>query len=153
MAGKVPAGCPLSARQWAAARLVCEGASYRTAAKHMGCSVSNVRSHLHEAYKRLRVKTGAQMAVVVCASGWMDPVDIEWTDRRVTAAQYLYLQAFDRLAEAKGGLATIATARSEMSHMLRAMCIERGIEVPNRGKPHQKEGLRRLMDTLLGGSL
>lgn len=71
-------------------------------AHRLGLATSTVRTHLHNAYRVLEVGSAAQAIVVCFNAGWLDPTRTKvddpthHPDRKVTDAQRVYLQAFDR---------------------------------------------------------
>jgi hypothetical protein len=75
-------------------------------AVRIGVKVTTVRTHVHQARRRLGVHTTTEAVVACIDAGWIDPVQenpglLEFTDRRVTAAQRVYLEAFDRHLKAR----------------------------------------------------
>jgi DNA-binding CsgD family transcriptional regulator len=124
-----PDGCPLSARQFECIDLLARGYSYRRIAQHAGIRVSTVRTHLQVAYRRLGVHKASDAAIAVLSAGWVDFVETDWGDDRTTAAQSLYVAAFQRYTRDGS-----AKNRAEMTHMLRAMHFEAGkLPPPQRG--------------------
>jgi DNA-binding CsgD family transcriptional regulator len=132
-AAPVPLGCPLHSRQWNALRLTAQGVPCLDVAHAMGVTVSTIRTTLHHAYRALHVHTAAQAVAACWEAGWMDPVGVPWADRRVTAAQRLYLDAFDRFLHAHRDELEQRRARNEMRHHLGSMCMERNIDIPASG--------------------
>lgn len=133
MTRKVPHGCPLSPRQFETVSLLAEGLNVKDIGTRMGVSRSTARSQLGLAYEKLGVHNGAQAIAQVIAAGWLEVVDTSWEDSRVTAAQRLYLDAFDRFLLARRQVDR-KIARLDMTHHLKSMCIERFIPVPKGGK-------------------
>lgn len=93
---ELPTGCPLTRGEFECARLLCEGLRVKEIAVRRNRSESSVRGMLLNARRRLGLRTVRQLVPVMAASGWVDYVDTEWEDERVTAAQSLYLAAFER---------------------------------------------------------
>jgi predicted DNA-binding transcriptional regulator len=118
----VPPGCPLSAREYHLIGVLARGLTYKQIALETGLTHSTVRTHLHNAYRRLGVAGGAAQAILKCErEGWIGsqpgsrtraealleeikPIleaclaQLEQgTRHRVTRSQYAYLKAFDRM--------------------------------------------------------
>jgi DNA-binding CsgD family transcriptional regulator len=95
-AGSVPAGCPLTARQFEMATLLTRGLTRDQIAAQLGVSCSTVRTILHQAYVRLGVANGAQAVAVFAARGWLDGVPpLPDRDQRTDRFARVYLDAFD----------------------------------------------------------
>ncbi len=62
---------PLSPRQRQLLRLLAQGWTYSRIAAEVGLSVSTVRTHLHEAYGKLRVIDRAQAVLTATDRGWL----------------------------------------------------------------------------------
>ncbi len=155
--------CPLSKREFEALALLCEGLSYVEIAKRMGVSYSTVRSTLHTGYQRLGVYKGAEAIARMIGAGWLDPVSEDWHDARLTAAQHLYLEAFDKLL---GGGARVGLkersrnrrdegeqkrAAEEMHHHLGSLYMEAEKPMPDQhvDRRHPNKGLDRLLALVL----
>jgi DNA-binding CsgD family transcriptional regulator len=115
---RVPAlpGCVLSPGELQTLRQVARGLSYAEAAREAHRSRSTVRSLLHTAYQRLGVSTIVQALTVCWQAGWIDAVPQggaigQLTDRRVTWAQRLYLEAFDQSLRARDDLREVERTR------------------------------------------
>lgn len=92
----VPAGCPLSPREFETVTLLAEGLGRREIAARRGVSNSTVCSQVHAASKKLGAHTAGQLVALAHSSGWLDMIDTEWEDIRLTAGHSLYLAAFER---------------------------------------------------------
>jgi DNA-binding CsgD family transcriptional regulator len=128
VATPVPDGCPLHPGQWNTLRLLAAGGTYAQIALDMSVTVSTVRTALHACYLKLDVHNGHQAIAVAWEAGWMDPVGCAWGDDRVTPAQRLYLDAFERYTHAHRDEIAQRRARKEMSYHLGSMCLERGLQ-------------------------
>lgn len=102
----VPAGCPLSDREFEMMRLLARGATYKEMGLKMGISTSGVRSLAHTAFDRLGVGggRGAAAAVVMMKdSGWIgaSPRTPQLPDdsRIVTPVQLAYCSCFVALCQ------------------------------------------------------
>jgi DNA-binding CsgD family transcriptional regulator len=98
-------GCVLSPSELQTLRQMARGLTYGQAAIESRRKVSTVRTHLHNAYRRLGVATIAQALALCTHIGWLDRVAddgavVDLADRRVTWAQRLYLEAFDQTLRA-----------------------------------------------------
>lgn len=130
-----PRGCPLSSRQLACVRGLLEGKGAKQIGLDLGLKPSTVRQHHWAASQVLGVRGRTATAAVVNESGWLDPIS-DYSDTRVTPAQRLYLDAFDRYLRGWRDEAKRAKARQEMRHMLGAMFIECDIgEPPPQDRP------------------
>jgi DNA-binding CsgD family transcriptional regulator len=138
-----PAGCPLTRGEWAALQGLAEGHTTGQIVLQQGRNASTVRSQLSSAYRRLGVCRSAQAVAVAKDAGWLDAVDSGWDDHRVSPAQRLYLQAFDRFLLDRSRQAKLK-ARAAMTHHLQSMCIERDIPVPAPGRSTQTSRLAEL---------
>jgi regulatory LuxR family protein len=70
-------------------------------ARRMGVKFTTIRTHLHRVRQKLAVNTTTQAVVACIDAGWIDPATedpslLRFADNRVTAAQRVYLSAFDR---------------------------------------------------------
>jgi DNA-binding CsgD family transcriptional regulator len=86
-------------------RQMARGLSYGEAARESRRKESTVRTHLHNAYRRLGAASITQALSLCTHIGWLDPVPndgaaVNLADRRVTWAQRLYLEAFDQALRA-----------------------------------------------------
>jgi DNA-binding CsgD family transcriptional regulator len=95
----VPNDCPLSPPQFECIMLLAQGRLYDQIAERRGCAHSTVRSHLHNAYKRLGVHTGPEAVAEIYRRGWAVPDDD--SDIKISHATHLYLEAFDRHLRAR----------------------------------------------------
>lgn len=100
---EVPEGCPLSVRELQVLAGLSRGLVAKQIAAELGLSQSTVRSFTHSAYQRLGVDDRAQAVIRCWREGWIDDAGrIQVAPRppkradRVTPAQALYLQAFER---------------------------------------------------------
>jgi DNA-binding NarL/FixJ family response regulator len=67
----IPEACPLTPKELAVVRELATGKVYREIAESLQSSNSTVRTHLHNAYRKLGVNDRAQ-AVLLCAEhGWL----------------------------------------------------------------------------------
>lgn len=119
MSQPVPAGCPLTARQFEVMRLICEGLTYREIAQRIDRSVSAVRSRCVGAMTRLGVRESRQAVVVFMRHGWHTGVPAEPVYARgpITPWQAAYLHEFDR------HLAGESDARARMSLALMGLGV------------------------------
>jgi DNA-binding NarL/FixJ family response regulator len=62
---------PLTERERASLRGLAEGLVYKDIAERHGMSVSTVRTHLHNAYKKLEVADRAQAVLAATERGWI----------------------------------------------------------------------------------
>jgi len=95
------ADCPLTDRELEILRLMAlEGLQQEGIAYRLRLKASTVRSHVHNAYRKLGVTTSAQALVVCFNAGWIDPMQtriqnpLRFRDNRVTDEQRAYLAAF-----------------------------------------------------------
>lgn len=63
--------CPLSRKELEVMRLLARGMVYKEISAEMGLSASTVRSHLHNAYRRLGVADRAQAVIMCTERGWL----------------------------------------------------------------------------------
>ena len=99
MARQVPEGCPLSARQLEVLRLAADSLTYDEIGSVLGISTTTVRSHLHNAGRRLGINSHrVTSAIIHCARrgwfGWQEPPSV---DAAPPVGGFLgaYLEAFD----------------------------------------------------------
>ena len=71
LAADVPVGCPLTPSQYGALRMLALGLTYKQMALASNCSVSNVRTHLHNVYTKLEVVDRAQAVLKAAEAGWL----------------------------------------------------------------------------------
>ena len=132
--------------QWECVQRLARGIGMKQIGLELGTTHSTVRTHLHNAYARLHAANAAQAVAVIHAAGWLDPVSastaahaLEHEDRRVTPAQRLYLDAFDRFLSSGS-----SEHREEMGHMLGAMFIESGLGLAKaHARPRREASFRR----------
>ena len=157
-----PEGCPLTRREFEAARLVSLGLSHRRAAEQLGIARSTTSKLIERARRRLGVPTCTQLAIVVRDSGWLEPPLSEWDDTApLTPAQQLYVASFMAYLRAKTPVET-ARALLVKDHMLTAMFLEAGIRRPEGTgqlinfsefvRPRDTDGPRRPRQTHKQGS-
>lgn len=144
----VPAGCPLSKRQWQVLSELARGRTTATIAERMGLHVGTVLSHLHYAYPRIGASTRSQAIAIVHEAGWLDPVAEGPGDDRVTPGQRLYLDAFDDYLQHHADDEAQSRARERMDHHMQSMCFEADIPLPAGGKAQQPDGMKRLLALL-----
>ena len=90
----VPDGCPLTARELEVVKLVCSGTKqYKHIATELDISVSTVRTHLNNSYRKLGVPSATALAGRMANSGWFDLVPEGLEDGRITRVQNHYLAA------------------------------------------------------------
>jgi DNA-binding CsgD family transcriptional regulator len=98
----VPAGCPLTSRQFEVATLLAAGATYKEIALRLGITPSTVTSHAHMIYHRLGIigRGAAPAAVRMKDSGWLGapPRAPRLVDDPLTPTQRAYVHHWDRLA-------------------------------------------------------
>ncbi len=97
----------------ATVRQMARGLTYAEAANETHCTLSTIRTLLHNAYGRLGVRTVAEALIVCTRVGWLDEVSddgvgVEHADRRVSWAQRLYLEAFEQYLRAGDDPAELA---------------------------------------------
>jgi DNA-binding NarL/FixJ family response regulator len=68
--------CPLTPRQLELIRSLAEGKHYKEIAAALGLAPSTIRSHLHEAYRRLGVADRAQAVLLAAERGWIGGIRI-----------------------------------------------------------------------------
>jgi DNA-binding CsgD family transcriptional regulator len=66
------AACPLSRKERAVIAALATGMSYKEIAAGMGLSISTVRTHLHNTYRKLGVVDRAQAVLHAVALGWIE---------------------------------------------------------------------------------
>jgi DNA-binding CsgD family transcriptional regulator len=118
--------CPLSRRELEALKWAASGMILKQIASRMGVKFTTVRSHVHQARRRLGVRTTTQAVVACIDAGWIDPVEedpnlLRFTDRRVTAGQRVYLEAFDRHLKARDDKAVLEQAKRRTDAALVAL--------------------------------
>lgn len=129
--------CPLTPCQFEVMRSLCAGESQNQIAHRLVVAKTTVRSHAHDAYKRLGVSTVSQAVAVMFREGWLEPDDllsdyegpayttesqrfkINWVP---SPAQRLYLDAFDRLLAERSD-----EAAEHLDRCFAVMCGERGV--------------------------
>ncbi len=62
--------CPLTPAQLRVMRMVCDGFTYQEIALKLERSENTVRTHVHDALRKLGAVNGAQAAVVMMREGW-----------------------------------------------------------------------------------
>lgn len=92
--------CPLAQRELETLRWAARGMTVKTIARQMGVEPTTIRSHLQRVRQKLAVNTTTQAVVACIDAGWLDPATddpalLRFADTRVTAAQRVYLTAFD----------------------------------------------------------
>ena len=63
--------CPLSAREVDALRGLAEGKVYKQIAQELSLSVSTIRTHLHNVYKKIGAVDRAQAVLIARERGWI----------------------------------------------------------------------------------
>ena len=63
--------CPLSVREVDALRGLAEGKVYKQIAQELSLSVSTVRTHLHNVYKKIGAVDRAQAVLIARDRGWI----------------------------------------------------------------------------------
>ena len=63
--------CPLTERELDVLRELATGKVYKQAASALGVSVSTVRNHAHNAYRKLRVADRTQAVMQASEHGWL----------------------------------------------------------------------------------
>jgi hypothetical protein len=95
-------------------------------ARQMGVESTTSRSHLQRARQKLAVNTTTQAVVACIDAGWLDPVTedptlLRFADRRVTAAQRVYLSAFDWHLKAGNDVSALEEAKRRTNAALVAL--------------------------------
>jgi len=127
--------CPLTKRQLELALLMMDGLMRKQAAAQLGMKYSTACTLLSRAYRRAGVGGKGQLFALIAQEGWGPPVIVDYMPAadarhranaawRPTAAQRLYLDAFDRLLARRD----VASAAA-MDLAFRLMCWERGVHV------------------------
>jgi DNA-binding CsgD family transcriptional regulator len=121
---KVPAGCPLTRRQFEVLSLLAAGQADAQIAASL--HISGIGTHLYNAARKLGVVGRTQALGVMYAAGWLDPVATEFGDERSSPAQSLYLRSFEKLLALRhtDSAALYFAATREMTHHLRGMYYE-----------------------------
>jgi DNA-binding CsgD family transcriptional regulator len=70
MEAVVPHGCPLTSRQFQVLTLLCDGKTYKQAARELGVSLSTVRTHAHGIIRRLDVHDIKSAIAAMGRRGW-----------------------------------------------------------------------------------
>jgi Bacterial regulatory proteins, luxR family len=115
-----------------------EGLMREGIAARLGLKSSTVRSHVSRAYRKLGVMTAPQAIVVCFNAGWLDPgateIDdpLRFEDRTVTAAQRLYLAAFDQHLAAGDDEADLARVKNLTDAALGGLRSSSGRSVASR---------------------
>lgn len=129
--GRVPDGCPLSAREYQILCLATVGLSKVETARVLGITPSTVRSVLKNARHRMDVDTLEQLVAEATARGWLLH---EPPQRGLTVVQRRYLHQFDRMLRGEP---------ADTDECFRAMCVERGVTDP-RGRSYRRPDATRL---------
>lgn len=126
----VPAGCPLTDREYEFLCHLSRGLTYKEAAREMGVAPSTLTSLAHTAYGRLGLQArGITTAVVLMKdSGWLGaptrPPQLVDDSRDVTAVQLAYASCFVRLCRERtphaAALVTVAFCLLSAVHGLEA---------------------------------
>lgn len=125
---RVPAGCPLTNREYELLVLLSTGATYKEAARAMSIAPTTVASTARTAYAALGVVgRGVGPAIVVMKdAGWLGapPRQPPRADRAVTPVQLAYAYAFSRLCRERtpraAAIVTIAYGLLRADHGLPA---------------------------------
>jgi DNA-binding CsgD family transcriptional regulator len=129
----------LEALRWAA-----RGMTLKQISCHMGVESTTVRSNLQRVRQKLAVNTTTQAVVACIDAGWLDPVAedptlLRFADTRVTAAQRVYLSAFDRHLKAANDPTALQEAKRRTNAALVALDM-----------PPRSVASRHWIDRLLG---
>ncbi len=135
--------CPLAHRELEALRWAARGLTVKEIAHHMGVESTTSRSHLQRARLKLEVSTTTQAVVACIDAGWIDPVAedptlLRFADTRVTAAQRVYLSAFDLHLKAGSDAPALEEAKRRTNAALVAL-----------DKPPRSVASRHWIDRLL----
>jgi DNA-binding CsgD family transcriptional regulator len=163
----VPYGCPLTPSQLDTLRLLSEGLTYKELALKRRCSISTVRSHVHEACSRLNVAKSAQAVLIGYRKDWLDEhaenqtsvevrrlaeateelvVHLQKRKHKMRPALEHYLASFDDLMLARGDEERIK-ARDLMEESLARVLRENGI--PHRRARTHNSAFAKLLDDLI----
>ncbi len=92
---RVPDGCPLSPREYAAIVAVARGESAKEIAARTNRNLSAVRSALCKAYARLGVLNAPEAVAACYDGGWLTPEPNGKRKLEVTPREQVYLHALD----------------------------------------------------------
>ncbi len=128
--------CPLAHRELEALRWAARGMTVKEISRHMGVESTTIRSHLQRVRQKLDVNTTTQAVVACINAGWLDPISADATllrfaDTRVTAAQRVYLSAFDLHLKAADDAPALEEAKRRTNAALVAL------DKPPRSLPSQ----------------
>jgi DNA-binding CsgD family transcriptional regulator len=109
-----------------ALRCAARGMTVKAIARQMGVEWTTIRSHLQRVRQKLRVNTTTQAVVACIDAGWLDPAAedptlLRFADKRVTAAQRVYLSAFDRHLKAGNDAPALEEAKRRTNAALVAL--------------------------------
>ncbi len=121
---KVPAGCPLSLRQFQILTLQASGLTGKQIARALGVSHSVVRTHASRAHGILGISSASQAVVLMKDSGWLGspPRRSQEDDdsRVVTPVQAAYADRFTELVRRRGSreeaMVTLAAGLHSATH-------------------------------------
>lgn len=114
-----------------------DGFSPEESAVKLGLSRAGLYRRLQAAREQIGADSNAVLVAECYERGWLAtrPVRLEHDEEagewpKITAAQRLYLDVFDRMLKTRFGSEEERRARLEMRYMLGAMRIEQRISVP-----------------------
>jgi DNA-binding CsgD family transcriptional regulator len=118
--------CPLAHRELEALRWAARGMTPKQIARRMDVKFTTIRTHLHRVRQKLAVNTTTQAVVACIDAGWIDPVTedpnlMRFADTRITAAQRVYLSAFDMHLKAGSDGAALQEAKRRTNAALVAL--------------------------------
>jgi DNA-binding CsgD family transcriptional regulator len=121
-----PSNCPLAPRELEALRGAARGLALKEISRQMGVEPTTIRSLLQRARRKLAVSTTTQAVVTCIDAGWLDPVTgdptlLRFADTRVTAAQRVYLSAFDLHLKAANDARALEEAKRRTNAALVAL--------------------------------
>lgn len=147
----VPPGCPLTPREYEVVGLLASGLTGKQIALQLGTTDSTIRTTLNAAYRRLGVVDRAQAVIACERAGWLGSPAISHSREitlleeikrvlgeyvteirrahrhRVTAAQLIYLEAFDQYLRQPG-----AGADEELTAAFRVVMDEAAVSPAGR---------------------
>jgi hypothetical protein len=148
-----------------------QGLTYKQIARERGCSVSTVRTHMHNMCAKLGVVNANQAIAIAYQRGWfaadnggtlpaireltafyaaLEAAVRERQEHKLNASQRAYLDAFDEHLRARTPEDHEVT-RAAMDQALTRVLDKANVPKPTRLRNHAHDGLARLLATL-GGS-